>query len=117
LDVPNPPEAMTTSVIYQMVQDVAKIFNTTPSAVCSANRRRENVLARNIVTDIAYNDFLFKYHEIGVVIKRTHSTLIKNKRSYEQDMNAMPEIKYIRRQVLHNAQDYLLHLYGGYICD
>jgi hypothetical protein len=29
-------------------------------------------------------------------------------------MNAMPEIKYIRRQVLHNAQDYLLHLYGGY---
>jgi len=112
---PNPPEAMTTSVIHHMVQDIAKMFNTTPSAICSANRRRENVLARNIVTDIAYNDFLFKYHEIGVVIGRTHSTLIKNKKSYEQDMIAMPEIKYIRRQVLHNAQDYLLHLYGGYI--
>ncbi|NDG19245.1 MAG: hypothetical protein EB117_13360 [Betaproteobacteria bacterium] len=49
---------MTTSVIHHMVQEVAKIFNTTPSAICSANRRRENVLARNIVTDIAYNDFL-----------------------------------------------------------
>jgi chromosomal replication initiation ATPase DnaA len=100
-----------------MVQEISKIFNTTPSAICSANRRRENVLARNIVTDIAYNDFLFKYHEIGAVIKRNHSTLIKNKTSYEQDMIAMPELKYIRRQVLHNAQDYLLHLYGGHIFD
>ena len=105
---------MTTSVIHHMVQEVAKIFNTTPSAICSANRRRENVLARNIVTDIAYNDFLFKYHEIGAVIKRNHSTLIKNKLSYEQDIIATPEIKYIRRQVLHNAQDFLLNLYGGY---
>ena len=108
---------MTTSVIHYMVQDIAKIFNTTPSAICSANRRRENVLARNIVTDIAYNDFLFKYHEVGTVIGRTHSTLIKNKRSYEQDIATIPELKYIRRQVLHNAQDYLLELYGGYICE
>ena len=33
---------------------------------------------------------------------------------YEQDIIATPEIKYIRRQVLHNAQDFLLNLYGGY---
>ncbi len=107
---------MTTAVIYHLVQDVAKIFNTTPSAICSSSRKRENVLARNVITDVAYNDFLFKYHEIGVVLKRNHSTLIKNKLSYEQDLTAMPELKYIRRKVLHNAQDYLLQIYGTYIC-
>jgi len=106
---------MTTSVIYQMVQDVAKIFNTTPSAVCSANRRRENVLARNIVTDIAYSEFLFTYNQIGGILNRTHSTLIKNNLTYSNDLRTRPELKLIRRQVLHNAQDYLLHLYGGYI--
>jgi chromosomal replication initiation ATPase DnaA len=105
---------MTPSLINHIVDSTATILGISREAICSSSRKRANVIARNIITDVAYNDFLYKYHEIGVVIGRTHSTLIKNKRSYEQDIIATPEIKYIRRQVLHNAQDYLLHLYGGY---
>ncbi len=106
---------MTPALINHIVDTTAMVLGISREDICSSSRKRANVIARNIITDVAYNDFLFKYREIGVVIGRTHSTLIKNKKSYEQDMIAMPEIKYIRRQVLHNAQDYLLHLYGGYI--
>ena len=108
---------MTPALINHIVDTTAMVLGISREDICSSSRKRANVIARNIITDVAYNDFLFKYHEIGAVLKRNHSTLIKNKLSYEQDMSAMPEIKYIRRQVLHNAQDYLLHLYGGYICD
>jgi len=108
---------MTSSVIYHMIQEVAQIFNTTPSAIVSVNRKRKNVLARNMVADIAYSDFLFTYSEIGSILKRTHSTLIKNTLTYSSDLRARPELKLIRKKVLHNAQEYLRHLYDGYICD
>jgi chromosomal replication initiation ATPase DnaA len=105
---------MTPALINHIVDSTATILGISREAICSSSRKRANVIARNIITDVAYNDFLFKYHEIGAVLKRNHSTLIKNKLSYEQDIIATPEIKYIRRQVLHNAQDFLLNLYGGY---
>jgi len=108
---------MTTSVIYHMIQEVAQIFNTTPSAIVSVNRKRKNVLARNMVADIAYSEFLFTYSEIGSILKRRHSTLIKNNVTYFSDLRANSELKLIRKKVLHNAQDYLRHLYDGYICD
>jgi len=108
---------MTTSVIYHMIQEVAQIFNTTPSAIVSVNRKRKNVLARNMVADIAYSEFLFTYNEIGSILKRRHSTLIKNTLSYSSDLQAKPELKLIRKKVLHNAKDYLRHLYDDYICD
>jgi len=108
---------MTTSVIYHMIQEIAEIFDTTPSAIISVNRKRKNVLARNMVADIAYSEFLFTYNEIGRILKRTHSTIIKNNLTYSSDLRAKSELKLIRKKVLHNAQEYLRHLYGDYICD
>ena len=108
---------MNHDIITFLIQECATIFQTTPEAICSPNRRRENVLARNVVTDIAHSDFKFNYQQIGGVLNRDHSTLVQNKHSYYQDMATIPQLKYIRRQVFHKAQDYLLQLYGGYICD
>jgi len=108
---------MTTSVIYHMIQECAAIFNTTPSAICSVNKKRKNVLARMMVADIAYSEFLFTYNEIGKILKRSHSTLIKNNLSYSSDLRAIPELRVIRKKVLHNAHDYLQSIYYMYICD
>ena len=111
------PYPMNPDIITFLIQECATLFQTTPEGICSPNRKRGNVLARNVVTDIAYNDFKYKYKEIGAVLKRDHSTLIANKYSYEQDMVTIPQLKYMRRQVFNKAQDYLLQLYGGYICE
>ena len=108
---------MTPALIHHLVDTTAAIFGITPDQVRSPSRKRPCVIARNIVVDIAYNDFLFKYNEIGSVINRTHGTLIKNKESYQADIKAIPELKYIRREVFNKAADYLLQMYGGYICD
>ena len=114
---PRTPYPMNPDIITFLIQECATLFQTTPEGICSPNRRRENVLARNVVTDIAHHDFKFKYQQIGAVLNRDHSTLVQNKHSYRQDMATIPQLKYIRRQVFNKAQDYLLQLYGGYICE
>ena len=102
---------MTPALINHIVDTTAMVLGISREAICSSSHKRANVIARNIITDVAYNEFLFKYHEIGAVIKRNHSTLIKNKLSYEQDIIATPEIKYIRRQVLHSEN------YSWFTCE
>ena len=73
---------MTPALINHIVDTTAMVLGISREAICSSSRKRANVIARNIITDVAYNEFLFKYHEIGAVLKRNHSTLIKNKLSY-----------------------------------
>lgn len=100
-----------------MIQEVAQIFNTTPSAIISVNKERRNVLARNIVADIAYREFLFTYKEIGKIFKRHYSTIIKNTITYTKDLRTNPKLKFIRRKVLQDAQEYSRYIYDDYTCN
>jgi chromosomal replication initiation ATPase DnaA len=106
---------MNPAIIDHMVDTTAKMFGVTPEAIKSPSRERACVIARNIVADIAYNQYLFTFMAIGKVINRHYSTVIKNLDTFHNDCKAMPRLRYLKRQVLHNTEDYLQTLEGSYI--
>ena len=56
---------MTPALIHHLVDTTAMIFGITPDQVRSPSRERPCVIARNIVADIAYNEYLFTFMAIG----------------------------------------------------
>ena len=98
---------MTPALIHHLVDTTAMVFGITPDQVRSASRERPCVIARNIVADIAYNEYLFTFAAIGKELNRHYSTIIINLESFRQDCKAKPQLRYIRRQVFNNAQEFL----------
>ena len=108
---------MTPALIHHLVDTTAAIFGITPDQVRSSSRERPCVIARNIVADIAYNEYLFTFMAIGKELNRHYSTIIINLESFRNDCKAKPQLRYLRRQVFNNAQDYLQTAEGAYITD
>ena len=108
---------MTPALIHHLVDTTAAIFGITPDQVRSPSRERPCVIARNIVADIAYNEYLFTFMAIGKELNRHYSTIIINLESFHNDCKAKPQLRYLRRQVFNNAQDYLQTAEGAYITD
>ena len=108
---------MTPALIHHLVDTTAMIFGITPDQVRSASRERPCVIARNIVADIAYNEYLFTFMAIGKELNRHYSTIIINLESFHADCKAKPQLRYLRRQVFNNAQEYLQTAEGAYITD
>ena len=117
MDVPKTPEAMNPAIIHHMVQDCANIFGLTPEAVVSKSRIRACCIARAIIADIGYNEFLFTYQSIGKILNRDHATLISGIAAFKQDARMLPELLAYRNQVFNNVKEYLQSIRGPYICE
>ncbi len=76
------PQQMTPALIHHLVDTTAAIFGITPDQVRSSSRERPCVIARNIVADIAYNEYLFTFMAIGKELNRHYSTIIINLESF-----------------------------------
>jgi hypothetical protein len=69
--------------------------------IYSKSRLRPLVIARSIIADIAYSEFLFTYKNIGMELNRDHATIVHNLMTHVQDTRSTPELKFLRSQVLH----------------
>ena len=48
-------------MLCRLIAYTAQTLNVTPDQIVSSKRERELVLARSIIADIAYSDFLYNY--------------------------------------------------------
>jgi chromosomal replication initiation ATPase DnaA len=100
---------MTPALIHHLVDTTAAIFGITADQVRSPSRDRPCVIARN--------EYLFTYMAIGKELNRHYSTIIINLESFHNDCKAKPQLRYLRRQVFNNTQEYLQTAEGSYITD
>jgi len=111
---------MTNKALFDHIVDTtAMVYGITEQELASPCRQQHLVHARNMVTDIAYSEFLYTYAFIGKRLNRTHGTLIKNLESFAQDCRTKPQLKAIRAMIHQSAINFLqqqldvVHLQAG----
>ena len=106
-------------LLDHIIDTTAMVYGVTEQELASPCRKQHLVYARNMVTDIAYSEFLYTYAFIGKRLNRTHGTLIKNLESFAQDCRTKPQLKAIRAMIHLSAKEFLqkqlqvVHLQAG----
>ena len=108
---------MNVEIIENMVLICAEVFGINSEEITSPKRTRVCVLARSLIADIAYKEYLFTYYAIGKALNRDHATIMHAITTLANDSDQIPELKYLRRQVFNKSQDVLQQRYWPYICD
>ena len=75
--------------------------------IYSKSGKRHFVVARNIISDIAYSEYLFTYKAIAMELGRDHTTIYENLATHVQHARRIPHINFIRSQVLNKVADIL----------
>ncbi len=88
-------------IIRVIAEATSEVLGIPIENIYSKSRLRPLVIARSIIADIAYSEFLFTYKNIGMELNRDHATIFHNLTTHVQDSRSTPELKYLRSQVLH----------------
>ena len=94
-------------VLCRLIAYTAQTLNVTPDQIVSSKRERELVLARSIIADIAYSDFLYNYCQIGKALNRNHTTIMHNVKVLAKDIRHYHNIGRIREKVLNTYYSFL----------
>ena len=94
-------------VLCRLIAYTAQTLNVTPDQIVSSKRERELVLARSIIADIAYSDFLYNYCQIGKALSRRHTTVMHNVKVLAKDIRHYHNIGRIREKVLNTYYSFL----------
>ena len=101
LRVPTKKRPSNLHIIRVIAEATSEVLGIPIENIYSKSRLRPLVIARSIIADIAYSEFLFTYKNIGMELNRDHATIVHNLMTHVQDTRSKPELKFLRSQVLH----------------
>jgi chromosomal replication initiation ATPase DnaA len=101
LRVPTKKRPSNLHIIRVIAEATSEVLGIPIENIYSKSRLRPLVIARSIIADIAYSEFLFTYKNIGMELNRDHATIVHNLMTHVQDTRSTPELKFLRSQVLH----------------
>ncbi len=94
--------ALYAELVTQVIAEAtSEVLGIPIENIYSKSRLRPLVIARSIIADIAYSEFLFTYKNIAIELNRDHATIIHNLVTHVQDSRSTPQLKFLRTQVLH----------------
>lgn len=99
-------------VIKVIAEVTSEVLGVPIKDIYSKSHKKPCVVARNIISDIAYSEYLFTYKAIGAELGRECSTIIRNLVTHNLDMEKLPNIKYIRSRIVSEVGDILRDLQG-----
>ena len=101
LRVPTKKRPSNLHIIRVIAEATSEVLGIPIENIYSKSRLRPLVIARSIIADIAYSEFLFTYKNIAIELNRDHATIIHNLVTHVQDSRSTPQLKFLRTQVLH----------------
>jgi len=101
LRVPSKKRPSNLHIIRVIAEATSEVLGIPIENIYSKSRLRPLVIARSIIADIAYSEFLFTYKNIAIELNRDHATIIHNLVTHVQDSRSTPQLKFLRSQVLH----------------
>jgi chromosomal replication initiation ATPase DnaA len=101
LRVPTKKRPSNLHIIRVIAEATSEVLGIPIENIYSKSRLRPLVIARSIIADIAYSEFLFTYKNIAIELNRDHATIIHNLVTHVQDSRSTPQLKFLRSQVLH----------------
>lgn len=104
LRVPTKKRPSNLHIIRVIAEATSEVLGIPIENIYSKSRLRPLVIARSIIADIAYSEFLFTYKNIGMELNRDHATIVHNLMTHVQDSRSTPELKFLRSQVLHTTR-------------
>ena len=99
--VPTKKRPSNLHIIRVIAEATSEVLGIPIENIYSKSRLRPLVIARSIIADIAYSEFLFTYKNIAIELNRDHATIIHNLVTHVQDSRSTPQLKFLRSQVLH----------------
>ena len=99
-------------IIKIIAEVTSELLGVPKNSIYSKSRKKPCAVARNIISDIAYSEYLFTYKAIGDELGRECSTITKNLVTHNFDMERLPNIKYIRSRIVSEVGDILRDLQG-----
>ena len=103
LRIPSKKRPSNLHIIRVIAEATSEVLGIPIENIYSKSRLRPLVIARSIIADIAYSEFLFTYKSIGIELNRDHATIFENILNYMQDSRVTHELKFLRTQVLHTT--------------
>ena len=107
LRVPTKKRPSNLHIIRVIAEATSEVLGIPIENIYSKSRLRPLVIARSIIADIAYSEFLFTYKNIAIELNRDHATIIHNLVTHVQDSRSTPQLKFLRTQVLHMTRQNL----------
>ena len=104
-------------IIRVIAEATSEVLGIPIENIYSKSRLRPLVIARSIIADIAYSEFLFTYKNIAIELHRFHATIIHNLGTPVQDSRSPPQLKVLRTQVLHITRQNLQTRNHSYTSD
>lgn len=107
LRVPTKKRPSNLHIIQVIAKATSEVLGIPIENIYSKSRLRTLVIARSIIADIAYSEFMFTYKNIGMELNRDHATIFQNLIAYANDARSTPELKFLRSQVLDKTRQNL----------
>jgi chromosomal replication initiation ATPase DnaA len=117
LRVPTKKRPSNLHIIRVIAEATSEVLGIPIENIYSKSRLRPLVIARSIIADIAYSEFLFTYKNIAIELNRDHATIFHNLATHVQDSRSTPQLKFLRSQVLHTTRRNLQTSNHPYISD